>query len=71
VLRFAHVRFRFPWTWDGQDAILQSRCTDDTGYVQPRLADLVKIRGVNSVYHLNAIQSWKVAAGGEVSNVHV
>ncbi len=70
VLRFAHVRFRFPWKWDGQEAILQSRCTDETGYVQPQLADLVKIRGVNSVYHLNAIQSWKVTAGGEVSNVH-
>jgi len=70
VLRFAHVRFRFPWKWDGQEAILQSRATDETGYVQPRLADLVKIRGVNSNYHLNAIQSWKVAAGGEVSNVH-
>jgi sulfane dehydrogenase subunit SoxC len=70
VLRFAHVRFRFPWKWDGQEAILQSRATDETGYVQPRLADLVKIRGVNSAYHLNAIQSWKVAAGGEVSNVH-
>ncbi len=71
VLRFAHARFRFPWKWDGQEAILQSRCTDETGYVQPRLADLVKIRGVNSVYHLNAIQSWKVAVGGEVSNVQV
>jgi sulfane dehydrogenase subunit SoxC len=70
VLRFAHARFRFPWKWDGQEAVLQSRCTDETGYAQPRLADLVKIRGVNSVYHLNAIQSWKVAASGEVSNVH-
>ncbi len=70
VLRFAHARFTFPWKWDGQEAIVQSRCTDETGYVQPRLADLVKVRGVNSVYHLNAIQSWKVAAGGEVSNVH-
>jgi sulfane dehydrogenase subunit SoxC len=70
VLRFAHTRFRFPWTWDGKEAILQSRCTDETGYVQPTVADLVKIRGYNSVYHFNAVQSWKVAADGTVSNVH-
>jgi sulfane dehydrogenase subunit SoxC len=70
LLRFAHARFRFPWNWDGSEVVLQSRCTDETGYVQPALGDLVKIRGVNSVYHLNAIQSWKVAASGEVSNVH-
>jgi len=28
------------------------------------------VRGVNSVYHYNAIQSWNVAADGQVSNVH-
>ena len=70
VLRFAHTRFRFPWRWDGREAVLQSRCTDETGYVQPTLADLVKVRGLNSHYFLNAIQSWKVAADGSVHNVH-
>jgi sulfane dehydrogenase subunit SoxC len=70
IVRFAHTRFRFPWTWDGKEAVLQSRCADETGYVQPSLAQLVKLRGLNSVYHLNAIQSWKVAADGKVSNVH-
>lgn len=71
VLPFAHTRFRLPWRWDGRDAVLQSRCTDETGYVQPTLAELVKVRGVNSKFHLNAIKSWKVAANGSVSNVHV
>jgi sulfane dehydrogenase subunit SoxC len=70
VLRFAHTRFRFPWRWDAREAVLQSRCTDETGYVQPTLADLVKVRGLNSRFHLNAIQSWKVAADGNVHNVH-
>ena len=70
VLRFAHTRFRFPWRWDGREAVLQSRCTDETGYVQPTLADLVKVRGLNSRFHLNAIQSWKVAADGSVHNIH-
>ena len=71
VLRFAHTRFRFPWRWDGREAVLQSRCTDDTGYVQPTRAELIRVRGLNSTFHLNAIQSWKVAADGSVSNVRV
>ncbi|WP_258869719.1 sulfite dehydrogenase [Paracoccus thiocyanatus] len=71
VLDKCHTRFRMPWIWDGREAVLQSRCTDETGYVQPTLAELVKARGVYSVYHLNAIQSWHIAANGEVSNVHV
>jgi sulfane dehydrogenase subunit SoxC len=68
------VRFTFPWMWDGKPAVLQSRCTDETGYVQPTLKQLIAIRGANgpfgSVYHLNAIQSWAVNEAGDVSNVH-
>jgi sulfane dehydrogenase subunit SoxC len=70
VLRFAHVRFRLDWRWDGSPAVLQSRCTDETGYVQPTRAELAKVRGLNSFYHNNAIQSWKLAADGSVHNVH-
>src|SRR6266446_4272667 len=68
------VRFSFPWMWDGKPAVLQSRCTDETGYVQPTLKQLIAIRGSNgpfgSIYHLNAIQSWAVNEAGDVSNVH-
>jgi sulfane dehydrogenase subunit SoxC len=70
ALRFAHTRFRLDWRWDGREAVLQSRCTDETGYVQPTLAELVSVRGLNSIYFNNAIQSWKVAADGSVHNVH-
>jgi sulfane dehydrogenase subunit SoxC len=70
VLPHAHTRFRLDWRWDGGEAVLQSRCTDDTGYVQPTLAALVKVRGLNSVYFNNAIQSWKLTADGSVHNVH-
>jgi sulfane dehydrogenase subunit SoxC len=74
VLPICHTRFRLPWQWDGGEAILQSRCVDDTGYVQPTLGQLIAVRGLNgplgSVYHLNAIQSWHVATDGKVSNVH-
>lgn len=70
VLPKCHTRFHFPWQWNGEEVILQSRCTDETGYVQPRRADLIAVRGVNSIYHYNAIQSWKIATDGQVSNVH-
>jgi sulfane dehydrogenase subunit SoxC len=74
VLPICHTRFRLPWHWDGKEAILQSRCVDDTGYVQPTLGQVVALRGTNgplgSIYHLNAIQSWLVTTDGKVSNVH-
>ncbi|MGH9929517.1 MAG: sulfite dehydrogenase [Pyrinomonadaceae bacterium] len=74
VLPICHTRFRFPWFWDGAPAILQSRCTDETGYVQPTIKQLVDVRGLNgpiaSIYHLNGIQSWAIAANGSVTNVH-
>jgi sulfane dehydrogenase subunit SoxC len=63
--------FRLPWRWDGAPALLQSRAIDETGYVQPTRARLVEVRGTHSLYHYNAIQTWQVAAGGEVRNVHV
>ena len=66
VLPRAHTRFRFDWDWDGQDATIASRVTDDTGYVQPTRAELVAVRGVNSNYHNNMIQAWKVKADGTV-----
>ncbi len=74
VLPVCTTRFRFPWFWNGEPAVLQSRATDETGYVQPTLKQLVDIRGLagpfGSVYHLNAIQSWAVASDGSVTNVH-
>jgi sulfane dehydrogenase subunit SoxC len=71
ILPKALTVFRFPWEWEGQETILQSRCTDDTGYIQPTRAALVSVRGVGSFYHYNAIQSWKVASDGSIHNVHV
>ncbi|MBS0149676.1 MAG: sulfite dehydrogenase [Nitrospira sp.] len=69
VLPKCHTRFHVPWRWNGEDVILQSRCLDETGYRQPNRTTLVAARGVNSYYHYNAIQSWHIAADGQVSNV--
>jgi sulfane dehydrogenase subunit SoxC len=71
ILTRAFTRFRLPWTWSGQAAVLQSRCSDETGYVQPTLNQLRMVRGLNSVDHNNAIQSWQIDGHGEVSNVQV
>jgi sulfane dehydrogenase subunit SoxC len=68
VLPRAHTRFRWTWRWDGRPARLASRCTDDTGYEQPALAELVAVRGTRSTYHNNAIQIWAVAADGRITN---
>lgn len=75
IMPVCHTRFRIPWRWDGTPAILQSRCQDETGYVQPTIRQLVEARGLDggkygSVYHLNGIQSWAVASDGSVTNVH-
>lgn len=65
----AFTRFRFPWEWTGEETVMVSRATDETGYVQPTRQELIAARGTNSQYHNNAIKPWKVAADGSVSNV--
>ncbi len=71
VLPKCHTRFRMAWWWDGREAVLQSRCTDETGYRQPTRQELIGVRGLNSYYHYNAIQSWKIDNKGGVHNVQV
>ncbi len=71
VLDKCLTRFNLPWIWDGSPAILQSRALDSTGYVQPQSRQLRAVRGTRSIYHNNAIQSWRVNATGEVENVQL
>lgn len=71
ILTKALTRFRIDWNWDGGPALLQSRCIDETGFVQPTMAQLRKVRGTRSPYHNNAIQTWQVDAEGRVHNVQV
>ena len=67
----ALTRFYYEFNWDGRELLLQSRAMDETGYVQPTRAQMVALRGFNSRYHYNAVQSWGVAANGEVKHVQV
>jgi sulfane dehydrogenase subunit SoxC len=70
VLPMALTRFRMAWRWNGGPAVLQSRATDDTGYVQPTRADLITNRGSKPIYHFNGIISWGVTENGEVKHVY-
>lgn len=65
------TRFRIDWHWPGTGALLQSRAIDETGYVQPTITQLRAVRGVNSIYHNNAIQTWRVSPSGQVENVQL
>ena len=72
VLPKAHTRFNFDWAWDGQEAVILSRCTDERGEVQPSRAELYKDWGIAEAQkparaiHFNAMQPWKIASDGSV-----
>jgi sulfane dehydrogenase subunit SoxC len=71
VLPKAVTRFAIELEWSGKPMMLQSRATDDTGYVQPTAQQLIDARGREAVYHRNAIQTWEVKSNGEVNDVHI
>ena len=74
----AHTRFNFDWEWNGQEAMLMSRCIDETGDVQPSLAELSQHWQIPitdwqkpekpRAIHMNAIQPWKIARDGSISD---
>ncbi|WP_248323429.1 sulfite dehydrogenase [Caballeronia sp. Sq4a] len=64
----ALTRFHAGWVWNGEPAAILSRATDSTGYVQPTREALVAARGLNSYYHYNGIQQWRIGADGSVKN---
>jgi len=70
VLAKALTRFRIAWRWNGGPAILQSRATDESGYVQPTRGSLIADRGSRTIYHFNGIASWAVGENGEVTHVY-
>lgn len=69
----ALTRFRLPWRWAGEETILQSRSTDETGYVQPTRDVLIAARGVkegpDGFNHYHGIKPWKVNRDGSITHV--
>ena len=80
VMPKAFVRFRMPWRWEGQPAVLQSRAFDEAGNVQPTRAEFVAARGHTDKplttplafpnQHYNSITSWGIDSKGEIKHVY-
>jgi sulfane dehydrogenase subunit SoxC len=84
VLTMAFTRFSLNWNWEGEETVLQSRCTDELGQIQPTLAEYARAvlgpeaRPYPPGYpgdiegethgHCNAIQPWRVNRDGSVHN---
>jgi sulfane dehydrogenase subunit SoxC len=74
IVSKAHTRFTLDWAWDGEEALIMSRSTDETGDVQPTRAELYKNWGITDeeakkparAIHFNAMQPWRVARDGSV-----
>lgn len=70
VLSKAFTRFNLPWKWHGEYAILQSRATDETGYIQPTREHLISNKGKHGFFHYNAIVSWEITEDGDINHVY-
>jgi sulfane dehydrogenase subunit SoxC len=74
----AHTRFNADWEWNGQEAVIMSRTTDETGDVQPSLTEVTKYWQIPiedwkkaekpRAIHMNAIQPWKIDRDGRISD---
>lgn len=73
ALSKAFTRFRLPWRWDEQEAILVSRARDETGYIQPSREAIVAVRGMkqgpDGFNHFNGMKPWKLGSDGRVTHV--
>ncbi len=70
----AHTAFSFNWTWDGSQAVLMSRCTDEIGQVQPTREEVREHWGIPEGQPFsvkgqdNSVQPWRVERDGSVHN---
>ena len=66
----ALTRFYYELDWDGREL-----CCSRAPWTRPatcsRPERAAQVRGVNSIYHNNGIQTWHVHKNGEVENVEV
>jgi sulfane dehydrogenase subunit SoxC len=73
-LRKAHTRFGYMWHWDGDEHVIMSRTTDETGAVQPTREQVAKALGLTYTPNFrppgtnNTIMPWKIAKDGSVTN---
>jgi sulfane dehydrogenase subunit SoxC len=63
----AHTRFRVPWRWEGDVALLMSRARDETGAVQPTLDEFRAAVPPGNDYRNNYVRAWRVGSDGRVT----
>ena len=75
VLSKAHTRFRMNWNWNGEECVIESRCTDEAGRTQMLLSEVRKKWGDNPDNwrssespgeRFSATQPWKIMRDGSV-----
>ena len=75
VLSKAYTRFVFPWNWNGEESVIESRCTDERGRTQALLSEIRKKWGDNPDNwrssespgeRFSATQPWKITPVGSV-----
>jgi sulfane dehydrogenase subunit SoxC len=74
----AFTKFALPWQWKGEELVVQSRCVDETGEVQPTEAEFQRYwklatrqdlyRQMTRLGHCNWIQPWRVKSNGVTEN---
>jgi sulfane dehydrogenase subunit SoxC len=71
VLPCSLTRFRLPWEWNGSEAMLQSRATDEKANVQESRAAWTAQYSPANRFHNTMIQTWAVGADGSIRNVYL
>ncbi len=80
VVPKAFTRFRMPWRWNGQSAVLTSRAWDASGAAQPLRGDFITVRGQTKTpvksplafpnNHYNSLTAWGIDGKGEIKHVY-
>jgi sulfane dehydrogenase subunit SoxC len=60
----AWTRFRLPWTWNGAETVIASRCTNEFGELQSTMLELAQLWGDDVTPHIPAaeIERWWATA---------
>jgi sulfane dehydrogenase subunit SoxC len=60
----AWTRFRFPWSWNGLETVIASRCTNELGEIQSTMLGLAKLWGDDVTPHISpeGIERWWATA---------
>ena len=70
----AHIRFTLPWTWDGTETVIMSRCTGSVGQRQAQREEIAQWWKVpfDRNYRVpgldNSVMPWKIAKDGSITN---